>query len=137
MKWWILSGILMIGGMMVVNEALYGNAAAFGVATGMIVAMLFAMKKLNSRRRLRLGALFALLIGSSVYFGIPNYSIVEAERSLKKVHEDVTYVHDVGVVNEGWNPFQPKRVYVFEIEAESQVLFLPDSGEVIKTRPPM
>lgn len=137
MKWWWMFGILAIGGMMVVNEAWYGNSAAFGTATSMIIVTLIGLKSLENRYRIRMGVIFSLLIVGAIYFGLPNYSVAEAEHNLKQVHKNVNYVNDVGVVNEGWNPFQPNRVYLFEIDSGDRVLFLPDSGDIIKTRPPM
>lgn len=137
MKWWWMFGILAIGGMMVVNEAWYGNSAAFGTATSMIIVTLIGLKSLENRYRIRMGVIFSLLIAGAIYFGLPNYSVAEAEHRLQQIHENVNYVEAVGVVNEGWNPFQPNRVYLFEIDSGDHVLFLPDSGDIIKTRPPM
>ena len=122
---------------MFVNEAWYGNSAAFGTATSMIIVTLIGLKSIESRYRIRMGVIFSLLIAGAIYFGLPNYSVAEAEHSLQQVHENVNYLEAVGVVNEGWNPFQPNRVYLFEIDSGDRVLFLPDSGDIIKTRPPM
>lgn len=137
MKWWWMLGILTIGGMMFVNEAWYGNSAAFGMAISMIVVTLIGMKQVEQHHRIRRGGFISLLIAGAIYLGLPNYSVNEAEHRLQQVHENVNYVEAVGVVNEGWNPFQPNRVYLFEIDSGDRVLFLPDSGEIIKTRPPM
>ncbi|MFC4685240.1 hypothetical protein [Exiguobacterium sp. s149] len=137
MKWWWMLGILTIGGMMFVNEAWYGNSAAFGTATGMVIVTLIGLRNLEGRNRIRMGMIFSLLIAGAIYFGLPSYSVAEAEYNLKQVHKIVNYMDGVGVVNEGWNPFQPNRVYLFEIDSGDRVLFLPDSGEIIKTRPPM
>lgn len=137
MKWWWMFGILAIGGMMIVNEAWYGNSAAFGTAISMIIVTLIGLRNLEGRSRMRLGIVFSLLIAGAIYFGLPTYSVLDAELELKNQHKNVNYVNDVGVVNEGWNPFRPNRVYLFEIESGDRVLFLPDSGETIKTRPPM
>jgi len=137
MKWWWMLGILTIGGMMFVNEAWYGNSAAFGMAISMIVVTLIGMKELDQRHRIRRGSFISILIAGAIYFGLPHYSVAEAEQRLQQEYENVKYVNDVGVVNEGWNPFQPNRVYLFEIDSGDQVLFLPDSGDIIKTRPPM
>lgn len=137
MKWWWKFGILAIGGMMFVNKAWYGNSAAFGTATSMIIVTLIGLKSIENRYRISMGVIFSLLIAGAIYFGLPNYSVAEAEHNLKKVYKNVNYVNDVGVVNEGWNPFQPNRVYLFEIDSGDRVLFLPDSGDIIKTRPPM
>lgn len=137
MKLWWMFGILAIGVMMFVNEAWYGNSAAFGTAISMVIVTLIGLRNLEGWSRMRMGGIFSLLIAGAIYFGLPNYSVAEAEHSLKKVHENVNYVNDVGVVNEGWNPFQPNRVYLFELDSGDQVLFLPDSGDIIKTRPPM
>lgn len=122
---------------MFVNEAWYGNSAAFGTATSMIIVALIGLKSLENRYRIRMGVIFSLLIAGAIYFGLPSYSVAEAEHSLQQVHENVNYLEAVGVVNEGWNPFQPNRVYLFEIDSGDRVLFLPDSGDIIKTRPPM
>lgn len=137
MKWWWMLGILTIGGMMFVNEAWYGNSAAFGTATSMIIVTLIGMKELDQRHRIRRGSFISILIAGAIYFGLPHYSVAEAEQRLQQEYENVKYVNDVGVVNEGWNPFQPNRVYLFEIDSGDRVLFLPDSGDIIKTRPPM
>ncbi|MFL9651259.1 MAG: hypothetical protein WAK79_00975 [Exiguobacterium chiriqhucha] len=137
MKWWWMFGILAIGGMMVVNEAWYGNSAAFGTATSMIIVTLIGLKSIESRYRIRMGVIFSLLIAGAIYFGLPHYSVAEAEYRLQQEYKNVNYVDGVGVVNEGWNPFQPNRVYLFEIDSGDRVLFLPDSGDIIKTRPPM
>ncbi|WP_058765240.1 hypothetical protein [Exiguobacterium chiriqhucha] len=137
MKWWWMFGILAIGGMMVVNEAWYGNSAAFGTATSMIIVTLIGLKSLENRYRIRMGVIFSLLIAGAIYFGLPHYSVAEAEYRLQQEYKNVNYVDGVGVVNEGWNPFQPNRVYLFEIDSGDRVLFLPDSGDIIKTRPPM
>lgn len=122
---------------MFVNKAWYGNSAAFGTATSMIIVTLIGLKSIENRYRISMGVIFSLLIAGAIYFGLPNYSVAEAEHNLKKVYKNVNYVNDVGVVNEGWNPFQPNRVYLFEIDSGDRVLFLPDSGDIIKTRPPM
>lgn len=135
MKWWWMFGIVAIGGMMFVNEAWYGNAAAFGTATSMIIVTLIGLRNLEGRNRIRMGMIFSLLIAGAIYFGLPNYSVAEAEYVLKKEHKNVTYLDDLGVSERGWNPFQPNRVYLFEIDSGDQVLFLPDSGDIIKTRP--
>ncbi|WP_214831037.1 hypothetical protein [Exiguobacterium sp. s56] len=137
MKWWWMFGILAIGGMMVVNEAWYGNSAAFGTATSMIIVTLIGLKSIESRYRIRMGVIFSLLIAGAIYFGLPHYSVAEAEYRLQQEYKNVNYVDGVGVVNEGWNPFQPNRVYLFEIDSGDKILFLPDSGEIIKTRPPI
>ncbi|WP_214799807.1 hypothetical protein [Exiguobacterium sp. s50] len=137
MKWWWMFGILAIGGMMVVNEAWYGNSAAFGTATSMIIVTLIGLKSLENRYRIRMGVIFSLLIAGAIYFGLPHYSVAEAEYRLQQEYKNVNYVDGVGVVNEGWNPFQPNRVYLFEIDSGDKILFLPDSGEIIKTRPPI
>ncbi|TCI60338.1 hypothetical protein [Exiguobacterium sp. SH3S1] len=137
MKWWWILGILTIGGMMFVNEAWYGNSAAFGMAISMIVVTLIGMENLDQRHRIRRGGLISVLIAGAIYFGLPSYSVLDAELELKNQHENVKYLNDVGVVNEGWNPFQPNRAYLFEIDSGDYVLFLPDSGDIIKTRPLM
>lgn len=137
MKLWWMFGILAIGVMMFVNEAWYGNSAAFGMAISMIVVTLIGMKELDQRHRIRRGGFISVLIAGAIYFGLPHYSVAEAEQRLQQEYENVKYVNDVGVVNEGWNPFQPNRVYLFELDSGDQVLFLPDSGDIIKTRPPM
>lgn len=138
MKWWWLGGVILIGGLLTINENWYGDAAAIGTPAGMIVATLIGMKNLKQKQRLKFGLFFALLIGMIVIYAIPTYSVIEAEQLLQHKYEQVRYIDDVGVINEGWNPFQPKRVYLFEIESGKRILFLPDSGEivnVIKTRP--
>lgn len=137
MKWWWMFGILAIGGMMFVNEAWYGNSAAFGTATSMIIVALIGLKSLENRYRIRMGVIFSLLIAGAIYFGLPSYSVAEAEHTLKREHKNVTYVNDLGVSDRGWNPFRPNRVYLFEIDSGDKILFLPDSGEIIKTRPPI
>lgn len=86
MKWWWMFGILAIGGMMFVNEAWYGNLAAFGTATSMIIVALIGLKSLENRYRIRMGVIFSLLIAEAIYFELPSYSVAEAEHTLKHSH---------------------------------------------------
>ena len=71
-------------------------------------------------------------VGAAILLSIPSYSLAEAEETLSKTYNDVTYVESVPTTGGEWNPFSPRVGYRFETESGDSILFIPDSGKTFE-----
>ena len=132
MKWWWMVGGIVIVMLMEVDVRIYGGAATFGVPIGWMITLLVMtqFRKPTSTRWVVAFGVISVSIG--IVLSVPSYSVAEAQETLNKTYNDVTYMESVPTTGGEWNPFTPQVGYRFETGSGEAVLFIPDSGKTFE-----
>ncbi|WP_214879019.1 hypothetical protein [Exiguobacterium sp. ERU653] len=132
MKWWWMIGGIIIVVLMEVNVRVYGGAATFGVPIGWII-MLLVLAQFRKPTSTAWAVSFGVIsVSIGIVLSVPSYSVAEAEETLGKTYNDVTYMENVPTTGGEWNPFKPRVGYRFKAGSGESILFIPDSGKTFE-----
>ena len=132
MKWWWIVGGVVIVSLLMVNAQWYGHAGTFGVPIGWMITLLVLAhfrKPISTRWAVAFGV---ISVSIGIMLSVPSYSVAEAQETLNKTYNDVTYIESVPTTGGEWNPFTPRVGYRFETGSGEAVLFIPDSGKTFE-----